>query len=227
MKGTAEARDREREREAFDAPPILFNCDANGGHWNWNWKRGREITESQERRIPSGWELRPLCIPVMTEAGISENDRGRREQATESQKERGWEWFGCHVMEMIPSTFPHYIAHSLELTFIFTCTEATVSVPSHTSLSVLLIRLNVSDVLLTPVLSVFLWLWLIAAPICILSLVTWKAGRKMWCSRKEQKHKGTWRSEGMKMEEGAKKKKGGRGELTPSLFWLCLIQRKP
>lgn len=60
------------------------------------------------------------------------------------------------VMEMIPSTFPHYIAHSLELTFIFTCTEATVSVPSHTSLSVLLIRLNVSDVLLTPVLSVFL-----------------------------------------------------------------------
>lgn len=52
------------------------------------------------------------------------------------------------VMEMIPSTFPHYIAHSLELTFIFTCTEATVSV--------LLIRLNVSDVLLTPVLSVFL-----------------------------------------------------------------------
>lgn len=171
MKGTAEARDR--EREAFDAPPILFNCDANGGHWNWNWKRGREITESQERRIPSGWELRPLCIPAMTEAGISKNDRGRREKATESQKERGWEWFGCHVMEMIPSTFPHYIAHSLELTFIFTCTKAAVSVPSHTSPSVLLIRLNVSDVLLTPVLSVFLWLWLIAAPICILSLVTW------------------------------------------------------
>lgn len=33
--GQEEARGIEGERERlFDAPPILFNCDANGGHWN-------------------------------------------------------------------------------------------------------------------------------------------------------------------------------------------------
>ncbi len=50
--------------------------------------------------------------------------KGERE--IESLKEKGSERNGCHVMEIIPSTFRHCIPLSQELIFIFIVAEAAV-----------------------------------------------------------------------------------------------------
>lgn len=176
-------------------------------------REGERSQNPEGSKIPSGRELRPLCVPRRREGWTREE----RERDWISKREAGRERSGCHVMKIIPSTFLQYIPLSVKLIFIFIVAEAAVlftfmRMPSSC------IHLNVLNLLLSSVLSARLWLWLSAAPICILSLVTWKAERKMRCSRRERKNKGTWRSEREDGGEGKEKVERWSEAFAPLLF---------
>lgn len=89
-------------------------------------KEGRRDHRVPREENPQRVRAETSLLSV-AEGGINENDKeGERERDIESLKGRRRERNRCHVMEIIPSTFQHYIPLSLELIFIFIVAEVAV-----------------------------------------------------------------------------------------------------
>lgn len=185
-----------KNRDTFDALPILFKCDAIGGHWNWNWKARSQIPMGA--RTPRGWALRPLCILPTAERAMNGYEQSETDWTAEREEGKSRALCDENYSKHFSTVYSRVTRTHIH---IYKLCWSNCVIDIHIS-PFLCIHPNVLNLPVPPFILILL-LCLCAAVICILALVTWKAVGECNAAEETGKTKGSvegWRSGGRQEE---------------------------